>query len=116
MTTKHDVIAYHRAHPEADSAEIGRALGCHSAYVRATAGRNGITLPKGYGRCGGRPVGPNSGCGFNLRVGDDVAAALSMHAETRGVTTSELCRRILSIAAEDSFVDAILDDADEAAA
>lgn len=47
MTTKHDVIAAHKKHPELHSSDLARILGCASEYVRATAKRNNLKLPKG---------------------------------------------------------------------
>lgn len=44
MTTKHEVINMHRRNPTWTGADIAQALGCSSAYVRATARRNGIAL------------------------------------------------------------------------
>jgi len=52
MVTKHDVIRVHQEHPEWCSTEIGRELGCDSAYVRATAQRNGLTLANKMGHQG----------------------------------------------------------------
>lgn len=49
MTTKHDVLRVHTENPTWTSTEIAAALGCHSAYVRATAQRNGLSLPVGQG-------------------------------------------------------------------
>lgn len=50
MTTKDDVVRLHREHPDWCAAEIAAALGCESAYVRATARRNNLDLPKTPGR------------------------------------------------------------------
>jgi hypothetical protein len=47
MTTKHDVIRVHQAHPTWNSGMIARELGCAPEYVRSTAKRNNLTLPKG---------------------------------------------------------------------
>ena len=47
MTTKEDVCALHEQNPSWTSTELAKALGCSSAYVRATAGRNGLIL-KGH--------------------------------------------------------------------
>lgn len=46
MTTKHEVYAAHRENPTWGSGDIARHLGCSDAYVRATAQRNGWSLPK----------------------------------------------------------------------
>ena len=54
MTTKHEVIRAHRAHPDWGSSRLGRLLGCQSAYVRATAQRNGLKLGRDKAP-GGRP-------------------------------------------------------------
>jgi hypothetical protein len=56
VTTKHDVIAAHRAHPEWTPSDIAEHLKCCSAYVRATAMRNNIKLP--HGKRGPRPPTP----------------------------------------------------------
>jgi hypothetical protein len=50
MAMKDDVIRLHREHPDWCAAEIAAALGCESAYVRATAKRNELVLPKTRGR------------------------------------------------------------------
>lgn len=47
MTTKHEVIAVHRANPTWSPGDIAHHLGCISAYVRATARRNKLNLPSG---------------------------------------------------------------------
>lgn len=44
-TTKHDVIATHKAHPEWTCCMIAGHLGCMVAYVSATMRRNGLELP-----------------------------------------------------------------------
>jgi hypothetical protein len=46
MATKHDVIRLHQLRPEWSAPEIAAEIGCHSAYVRSTAQRNGLVLPK----------------------------------------------------------------------
>jgi hypothetical protein len=45
MATKHDVIRLHQLRPEWSAPEIAAEIGCHSAYVRSTAQRNGLVLP-----------------------------------------------------------------------
>jgi hypothetical protein len=50
LVTKNDVIRLHREHPDWCAAEIAAALGCDSAYVRATARRNKLFLPRTVGR------------------------------------------------------------------
>ena len=45
MTTKEDVIALNRAHPDWTSRQLAEALGCLPAYVFKTAMRNGLVLP-----------------------------------------------------------------------
>lgn len=45
MTNKHEVFDVHRDNPTWCSEDIARHLGCLGAYVRATAQRNGWTLP-----------------------------------------------------------------------
>lgn len=44
--TKSMVIAQHLAHPDWGATRIAHHLGCNDAYVRATAARNGLVLPK----------------------------------------------------------------------
>lgn len=44
MTTKHEVLAYFRLHPEATSIQIAEALDCGDAYVRTTLTRTGLRL------------------------------------------------------------------------
>lgn len=45
MVTKDEVIALHEAEPSLTASDIAERLGCHRAYVRATAYRNGLMLP-----------------------------------------------------------------------
>lgn len=99
MTTKHDVIAAHRAHPRLNSTELAWLLGCSSAYVRATAQRNRITLPGAVGRRPARVVLPQ-----------EIVEALHPFATVRGLTAPELALRLVERAAHDGLVDAVLDD------
>lgn len=46
MVTKQDVYDAHLAHPEWRAVDIAAALGCSSAYVRSTARRGSIPLPR----------------------------------------------------------------------
>lgn len=43
--TAQQVIDLHRQHPDWTSLELAKALGCLSGYVRATAQRQGLSLP-----------------------------------------------------------------------
>lgn len=45
MTTKHEVIACHREHPDWTSGQIAFHLDCLPEYVSATFRRNGLKLP-----------------------------------------------------------------------
>lgn len=45
MANKHQVIAENRANPAATVNQIARKIGCHPAYVRATAQRNRLVIP-----------------------------------------------------------------------
>lgn len=45
MTTKHEVIAIHKAHPDWTCGRIAAHLGCLPEYVSATFRRNGLSLP-----------------------------------------------------------------------
>lgn len=45
MTTKHEVIALNRKHPDWTKRKIADELGCHYAYVTATGRRNGLVFP-----------------------------------------------------------------------
>lgn len=49
MTTKHEVIAVHTAHPDWNSVQIASKLNCCDAYVRSTFRRNGMTLIRSRG-------------------------------------------------------------------
>lgn len=49
MTTWRDVDRIRNEHPDWTSVEIAAALGCESAYVRATAQRRGWELATGKG-------------------------------------------------------------------
>jgi hypothetical protein len=42
MTTKHEVVATHREHPDWNCVQIAEHLGCEGGYVRATFKRNGL--------------------------------------------------------------------------
>lgn len=95
MTTKHDVIAAHHDHPEWNSTDIAGHLGCCSAYVRATARRNGLTLPK-------RSAGGRAPSAASLY--------LAAQAISRGLTVSELRNSLIRAIAESRLVDAVLDD------
>jgi hypothetical protein len=46
MTTKYQVMLLHRNHPDWSASRIARELGCHSAYVRSTAARNNLKIPR----------------------------------------------------------------------
>lgn len=46
MATKQQVMDLHRANPSWTANDIANHLDCLSAYVRATARRNGLDLPK----------------------------------------------------------------------
>lgn len=46
MTTKQQVIDVHRAHRDWGAMQIAEHLGCCGGYVRATARRNRIRLPR----------------------------------------------------------------------
>jgi hypothetical protein len=45
MATKQQVIDLHAKHPDWTCYRIAEELGCTSAYVRATASREGLKLP-----------------------------------------------------------------------
>ena len=47
MVTKDQVIETHRVNPNWGAVQIAKHLGCLPAYVRATAKRNGLVLPRG---------------------------------------------------------------------
>lgn len=100
MANKQQVIDYHRAHPEANSVDIGDALGCHPAYVRATAGRYGLSLPKKPRTGMGRPFGPNSNEGFYIRVKDDMAAEIKRLAAVAGISPVQMTHKIIGSALE----------------
>ncbi len=51
MTTKHEVIAVHRDHPEWTSGRIAGHLHCTPEYVSATFRRNGLKLPNSGKKC-----------------------------------------------------------------
>lgn len=46
MATQRQVIDLHCAHPAWSANDIAQALGCSAGYVRATAQRLNITLPR----------------------------------------------------------------------
>ena len=46
MTTKHDVINLHRQNPTWTVRQLADELGCNPAYVRATASRCSLTIPR----------------------------------------------------------------------
>lgn len=49
MASKQQFLDAHRANPSFTATQLAALLGCRTAYVRATARRNGITLPGAYG-------------------------------------------------------------------
>jgi hypothetical protein len=100
MTTKHEVIAAHRKHPEWTAGEIASALGCMREYVVSTARRNDLTLPKV------RPAYTRP----YVYLTASARQALSIAAQRRGVTVAELAREIIDTVARDHMVDAVLDD------
>lgn len=100
MTTKHEVIAVHRAHPDWSAGDIAAHLGCMHEYVRATARRNGFSLPKAS----------RLGTTSFVYLTKEIRAALDGAASTRGLTASELARSIIETVARDNMVDAVLDD------
>ena len=106
MTTKHQVIAAHRAHPDWTARDISDALGCVPGYVNATARRNGLTLPKAVSRrATARPT---------IRMSDAIMQALDAPAAQRGLTVSDLARRVIETVARENMVDAVLDDREAA--
>lgn len=52
MATKDDVIRLHRKHPDWTPQEIAEHLECMPEYVRATAKRQSLSLPLGFGNGG----------------------------------------------------------------
>ena len=46
MADKYQVISLHEQFPEWNSCQIAAHLNCSAAYVRATARRNGLKLPR----------------------------------------------------------------------
>lgn len=99
MTTKHEVIAAHEAHPDWTISDVARHLGCVPQYVTATARRNGLTFVKHQSKM--RKV---------LHITNPTAAAFMGPAEARGVKVHELAKLLLERIASDKLVDAILDD------
>lgn len=55
MTTYRDVIRIHKAHPDWCSADIARELNCFAGYVRETAKRRSLNLPKARSGPNGKP-------------------------------------------------------------
>lgn len=47
MVNKFQVFVLHEKFPLLSASDIGELLGCDSGWVRATARRNGLDLPKG---------------------------------------------------------------------
>lgn len=103
MTTKREVITAHRAHPEWSPSDIAIHLGCSTEYVRATAQRNQLKLPRAVRSHNTRII----------YISKAQKAALDGPAIERGMTVADLARTILSTVAQHNLVDAILDDADE---
>lgn len=98
MTTKHDVIAAHQQYPQWTASEIAAHLGCLPEYVRATAQRNSLRLPKIRGAS---PI---------VRLSAPAVLALSDHAAAREISVSDLAKRIVETIARENMVDAVLDD------
>lgn len=51
MTTKHEVLALHREHPDWTGPQIAEKLDCTPEYVTATFRRNGLKLPNSDRKC-----------------------------------------------------------------
>ncbi|MEO3387349.1 hypothetical protein [Mesorhizobium sp. CAU 1741] len=102
MTTKHEVIAAHQAHPEWCASDIAAALGCMREYVVATAKRNRLVLP------------PKKQPSRVVYLGKAVADLLREAADIREMTPNELAQAIIETVARENMVDAILDDREAA--
>jgi hypothetical protein len=100
MTTKHEVIAAHKDHPDWTISDVARHLGCLPQYVTATARRNGLIFPK---------MKPSYTRPY-VYITASARQALSRAAQRRGVTVAELAREIIDTVARDHMVDAVLDD------
>lgn len=98
MTTKHQVISTHLAHPDWTTSDIAKHLGCIPQYVTATARRNGLRLPKG-----------RSNFAY-LRLSGSTIEALTEPAIKRGLSPRELAVSIVETVAREKMIDAVLDD------
>jgi hypothetical protein len=99
MTTKHQVIAAHRAHPEWTASDIAAHLGCLREYVSATAKRNGLKLATR--RPGRLPY---------IELTASTVAKLERFADDREICVADLAKLIIETVARDDMVDAVLDD------
>lgn len=101
MTTKHEVIAVYRAHPEWTTRQIADHLGCLREYVTATARRNGFKPASHVAKQRERVF---------AGISDSARTVLLEAAIARGLSVHELVERIIDQVAADQIVDAILDD------
>lgn len=89
MTTKHEVIALFKKHPDATSGDLARELKCEPSYVRATLKRAGLKLSRKSGKRGGLLELKRQQKALAARIAADrkkleqVRAALSSHSMRR---------------------------------
>lgn len=81
MTTKADVIRVHQQHPTWFAEQIAAHLDCGSAYVRATAYRNDLPIPR---KLGGRVLRRGTG------PGPDSITSLGVAARTAGLSVADI--------------------------
>ncbi len=99
---KEQVISLHRERPKATSQELADILGCHSAYVRSTLRRSGLSLYRAHNA----RLSPS----IKVIVSDEYAAALEPHAEKRALSVPQLVDRLIGVITSDNLVDPLLDD------
>ena len=94
--TKTDAVIDMIDNRKMNPAAVARALDTSAECVRNLYFRRTNKRPSGYSK---------------INISMDVINDAEPHAQARGITAHELCRRILAAALEDKLVDAILDDA-----
>lgn len=99
---KDKVLALYRERPEATSQELADALDCHSAYVRSTLKRQGLSIYRAHDAHREKPI--------KVTVSRQHTSILAPYAEKRSMSVRQLIDRLIGVIAADNLVDPLLDD------
>ena len=99
---KDKVLELYRERPEATSQELADLLDCHSAYVRSTLKRQGLSLYRAHDAHREKPI--------KITVSRQNTSMLAPHAEKRSMSVHQLLDRLIGVIASDNLVDPLLDD------